>query len=155
VGGRAQPGLDDHRRRVGRALSRGYSGTPLPRKLGVAEGGTFAVAGDPGHVDELLSPLPTGARRVESAGEADVVLFFTTERSELERAIEPLGAAIFPDRMLWIAWPKRASKVPTDVTEDVVREVALPTGLVDTKVAAIDATWSGLRLVWRRERRGR
>jgi len=127
----------------------------LPRKLGVAEGGTLAVAGDPGHVDELLSPLPTGARRVESADEADVVLFFTTERSELERAIEPLGAAIFPDGMLWIAWPKRASKVPTDVTEDVVREVALPTGLVDTKVAAIDATWSGLRLVWRRERRGR
>ena len=154
MGGRAQPGLDDHRRRVGRALSRGYSGTPLPRKLGVAEGGTFAVAGDPGHVDELLSPLPTGARRVESADEADVVLFFTTERSELEREIGALGAAIFPDRMLWVAWPKRASKVLTDITEDVVREVALPTGLVDTKVAAIDATWSGLRLVWRRERRG-
>ena len=85
--------------------------------------------------------------------EADVVLFFTTGRSDLERQIERLGAAIFPDRMLWIVWPKRASKVPTDVTEDVVREVALPIGLVDTKVAAIDATWSGLRLVWRRERR--
>jgi hypothetical protein len=154
VGSRAQPGLDDHRRRVGRALSQGYSGTPLPRKLGVGEAGTFAVIGDPGHIDELLSPLPAGARRVESAGEADVVLFFTTERRELERRIERLGAAIFPDRMLWIAWPKRASKVPTDVTEDVVREVALPIGLVDTKVAAIDATWSGLRLVWRRERRG-
>lgn len=84
---------------------------------------------------------------------ADVVLFFTSARSELEHEIERLGAAVFPDRMLWIAWPKRASKVPTDVTEDVVREVALPIGLVDTKVAAIDATWSGLRLVWRRERR--
>ena len=154
MGGRAQPGLDDHRRRVGRALSQGYSGTPLPRKLGVGEGGTFAVAGDPGHVDELLAPLPAGARRVESADEADVVLVFTTERRELERRIERLGAAIVPDRMLWIAWPKRASKVPTDVTEDVVREVALPIGLVDTKVAAIDPTWSGLRLVWRRERRG-
>jgi hypothetical protein len=153
VGGRPQPRLVDHQRRVGRALSQGYSGTPLPRKLGVGEG-TFAVAGDPGHVDELLSPLPAGARRVEGADEADIVLFFTTERSELERQIERLGAAIFPDRMLWIAWPKRASNVPTDVTEDVVREVALPIGLVDTKVAAIDATWSGLRLVWRRERRG-
>jgi hypothetical protein len=145
--------LDDRRRRVGPALSQGYSGTPLPRKLGVGEGGTFAVAGDPGHVDELLSPLPPGARRVDRADEADVVLFFTTERRELEREIERLGAAIFPDRMLWIAWPKRSSKVPTDVTEDVVRELALPIGLVDTKVAAIDATWSGLRLVWRRERR--
>jgi hypothetical protein len=127
--------------------------TPLPRKLGVGEGGTFAVVGDPGHVDELLSPLPPGARRVDRADEADVVLFFTTERRELERRIERLGAAIFPDRLLWIAWPKRASKVPTDVTEDVVRELALPIGLVDTKVAAIDATWSGLRLVWRREQR--
>jgi hypothetical protein len=154
VGGRAQPRLDDRRRRVGRALSRGYSGTPLPRKLGIREGGTFAVVGDPGHVDELLSPLPAGARRVESAENADVALLFATERSELEREVEPLTAAIFPDRMLWIAWPKRASKVPTDLTEDVVREVALPMGLVDTKVAAIDATWSGLRLVWRRERRG-
>jgi hypothetical protein len=104
-------------------------------------------------VDDLVTPLPAGARRVESADEADVVLAFTTERSDLERTIEDLGAAIFPDRMLWIAWPKRASKVRTDVTEDVVREVALPVGLVDTKVAAVDATWSGLRLVWRRERR--
>ncbi|HEX2303542.1 MAG TPA: hypothetical protein VHH57_07950 [Gaiella sp.] len=81
------------------------------------------------------------------------MLFFTTTRRELERRIEELGAAIHPDRMLWVAWPKRASKVPTDMTEDVVREVALPLGLVDTKVAAVDATWSGLKLVWRREHR--
>ncbi len=111
------------------------------------------MVGDPGHAAELLSPLPEGARRVEHETGADVVLFFTTERSVLEGAIERLGEAVFPDRMLWVAWPKRASKLPTDVTEDVVREVALPLGLVDTKVAAIDATWSGLRLVWRRERR--
>jgi hypothetical protein len=81
------------------------------------------------------------------------VLCFTTERSDLEARIDDLGAAIFPARPLWIAWPKRAAKVPTDMTEDVVRDIALPRGLVDTKVAAIDATWSGLRLVWRRERR--
>ena len=153
MGGRAQPRLDADGRRVGPALTHGYSGTPLPRKLGIGEGATFAVVDDPGHVDELVTPLPAGARRVEAAAGADVVLVFTTERSDLERRIDDLGAAIFPDRMLWIAWPKRASGVPTDVTEDVVRAVARPIGLVDTKVAAIDATWSGLRLVWRRDRR--
>ena len=108
----------------------GYSGTPLPRKLGIAEGGTFALVAAPPDAAAVLGALPAGARRVDE-----------------------LARAIFPDRMLWVAWPKRASKVPTDVTEDVVREVALPLGLVDTKVAAIDATWSGLRLVWRRELR--
>ena len=145
--------VDTRRRRVGPPLSQGYSGTPLPRKLGVGEGGTFAVVGDPGHVDELLSPLPAGARRVDSVQEADVVLFFTTARRELEASLVELGAAIHPDRMLWVAWPKRASTIATDMSEDVVREVALPVGLVDTKVAAVDATWSALRLVWRRERR--
>ena len=134
--------------------SEGYSGTPLARKLGIAEGGTYAIVADPGHADELLAPLPSGARRVEAAGDADVVVLFTTARDDLAARIDELGAAIFPDRMLWIAWPKRASKVPTDMTEDVVRAVALPLGLVDTKVAAVDATWSGLRLVWRVERRG-
>ncbi len=82
-----------------------------------------------------------------------MVVCFTTARRELEATIEALAAAIHPDRMLWVAWPKRASRIPTDMTENVVRDVALPLGLVDTKVAAIDATWSGLRLVWRRERR--
>jgi hypothetical protein len=81
------------------------------------------------------------------------VLLFVLARGELEQHVEDLASAIFPDRVLWVAWPKRASKVPTDMTEDVVRDVALPLGLVDTKVAAIDATWSGLRLVWRRELR--
>ena len=132
----------------------GYSGTPLARKLGIVEGGTYAVVSDPGHAEELLAPLPSGARRVAEVEEADVVLLFTTARADLEARIDALGAAVFPDRPLWIAWPKRASKVPTDMTEDVVREVALPLGLVDTKVAAVDAIWSGLRLVWRLERRG-
>jgi hypothetical protein len=132
----------------------GYSGTPLARKLGIVQGGTYAVVADPGYADELLEPLPSGARRVRKPADADVVLFFATARADLAATIEELGTAIFPDRMLWIAWPKRASKVPTDMTEDVVRDVALPLGLVDTKVAAVDATWSGLRLVWRLERRG-
>jgi hypothetical protein len=133
----------------------GYSGTPLARKLGIAEGRTFAVVSDPGHADELLAPLPSGARRTADVDEADVVLLFTTAREDLVARIGALGDAVFPDRTLWVAWPKRASKVATDMTEDVVREVALPLGLVDTKVAAVDATWSGLRLVWRRERRDR
>jgi hypothetical protein len=131
----------------------GYSGTPLARKLGIGEGGAFAIVSDPGHAEELLAPLPPGAHRVAQLSEADVVVLFTTSRADLERRLPELGAAIHPDRMLWIAWPKRASKVATDMTEDVVREVALPLGLVDTKVAAVDGTWSGLRLVWRRERR--
>ena len=84
---------------------------------------------------------------------ADVVIAFTTARETLTRHVGELAPAIFPDRTLWVAWPKRASKVPTDITEDVVRDVALPLGLVDVKVAAIDETWSGLKLVWRREHR--
>lgn len=132
----------------------GYSGTPLARKLGIGEGDRYAVVADPGHADELLAPLPHGAERIDDAREADVVLAFTTTRDDLETRIGDLANAVFPDRLLWIAWPKRSSKVPTDVTEDVVRDVALPLGLVDTKVAAVDATWSGLRLVWRVERRG-
>ncbi|HWO81377.1 hypothetical protein [Gaiella sp.] len=153
MGGGAQPTLDARRRRLGAALTHGYSATPLARKLGIGEGCSYAVVADPGHVDELLSPLPPGARRVDRPAEADVVVCFVTARAELEERLGELAGAIHPDRLLWIAWPKRASKVPTDMTEDAVRDVALPLGLVDTKVAAIDGTWSGLRLVWRRERR--
>jgi hypothetical protein len=133
----------------------GYSGTPLPKKLGIREGDLLAIVNDPGHALALLDPLPAAVAQADDAGDADVVLFFTSARDELAGRIHELGEAIFPDRSLWIAWPKRASGVPTDMTEDVVREVALPLGLVDTKVCAIDATWSGLRLVWRKERRGR
>jgi hypothetical protein len=84
---------------------------------------------------------------------SDVIVFFTTERAELEARIEALGRAIFPNGSLWISWPKKASKVPTDITENVVRDVVLPLGLVDVKVAAIDETWSGLKIMWRRENR--
>ena len=87
-------------------------------------------------------------------GGADVAVCFVTRRADLERRINALGRAIFPAGAIWVAWPKRASGVPTDMTEDVVRDVVLPLGLVDNKVAAIDETWSGLRVVWRKERRG-
>jgi hypothetical protein len=135
-------------------VSAGYSGTPLPRKLGIREGASFALVDAPEGAVEHLGGLPEGAHAVMDAAEADVVLAFVTTREALERRLDALARAIHPDRVLWIAWPKRASKVPTDVTEDVVRETALPLGLVDTKVAAFDETWSGLQLVWRRERRG-
>ena len=93
------------------------------------------------------------AQRPELRAPLDLVVCFVTARRDFERRLPKLRAALAPAGMLWIAWPKRASGVPTDMTEDVVREVALPTGLVDTKVAAIDATWSGLRLVIRKELR--
>jgi hypothetical protein len=134
----------------------GYSGTPLARKLGIREGDRLAIVNDPGYALELLAPLADGVETSDAVPPgADVVLFFTIERADLAAHIDSLGKAIFPDGGCWIAWPKRTSKVPTDMTEDVVREVALPLGLVDNKVCAVDETWSGLRLVWRKERRGR
>jgi hypothetical protein len=128
----------------------GYSGTPLPRKLGIKEGSRVAVLSAPDDFDSTLGPLPEGVvvrRRLR--GPLDVVVFFTTSRAQLERRIEALRAALDPAGRLWVAWPKRASGVATDVTEDVVREVALSHRLVDNKVAAVDATWSGLQLVIR------
>lgn len=135
-------------------MTAGYSGTPLARKLGITTGATLAVIDDPGRFGEIVAPLPEAVTVRNSArGKADVVVFFTKERRRLAQRIDSLGRMIFPNGAAWVAWPKRASKVPTDMTEDVVREFALPTGLVDVKVAAIDETWSGLKLVWRKERR--
>jgi len=135
-------------------VSTGYSGTPLVKKLGLVAGARAVALGEPPAFREALGPLPEGvALRDRLRGPADVVVVFVTSRAELERRLAAAGKAIFPAGAIWVAWPKKASKVPTDVTEDVVRAVALPTGLVDTKVCAIDETWSGLRVVWRKERR--
>ena len=128
----------------------GYSGTPLPRKLGIKEDSRVAVLSAPDDFDATLGSLPDGVvvrRRLR--GPLDVVVFFTTSRAQLERRIEALRAALDPAGRLWVAWPKRASGVATDVTEDVVREIGLAHRLVDNKVAAVDATWSGLQLVIR------
>ncbi|MGZ4268371.1 MAG: DUF3052 domain-containing protein [Solirubrobacteraceae bacterium] len=131
----------------------GYSGTPLAAKLGLRAGMTAAFLDAPEQLDALLGPLEGVRVRRRLGGHPDVVLCFVTERAALARRAAALRRAAQPDGMVWVCWPKRASKMPTDVTEDVVREVLLPTGLVDTKVAAIDATWSGLKLMVRRELR--
>ena len=133
----------------------GYSGTPLATKLGLKAGHTVAVVAEPDGFRALLDPIPDDvAFRASLRGRADLALLFVTERKVLEAKVEAAGRAVFPSGAIWVAWPKRASKVPTDVTEDVVREVVLPRGLVDVKVCAIDDTWSGLKVMWRKERRG-
>jgi len=134
--------------------SAGYSGTPLPKKLGIKEGAEVAILNAPEDFTDTLGALPGGVTvRQRLRRPLDVIVFFTVRRADLEHRIERLRAALEPAGRLWIAWPKRASKVETDMTEDVVRDVALPLGLVDNKVAAIDETWSGLALVIRRELR--
>lgn len=135
-------------------MTTGYSGTPLSKKLGIKTDHVVAVLNDPGHFEDLLAPVPAGVRfRNDARGRANMAVLFTKSRSELARKLDSLGRMIFPDAMIWICWPKKASKVATDMTEDVVREVALPKGLVDVKVCAVDQTWSGLKLVWRKELR--
>jgi hypothetical protein len=126
----------------------GYSGTPLAKKLGFKEGMRAVYVDAPDGFS--IAGVATRARLAKGT---DLVLCFVKARRDLERRLPALRRSIEPAGMLWIAWPKRASKVATDITEDVVREVALPTGLVDTKVCAIDEVWSGLRLVVRRELR--
>ncbi len=133
-------------------MSAGYSATPLAKKLGIVAESRLVLLDEPDHARGILEPMPDRVTvRTTLCGAADVVVMFVTERSVFERRVAAAGRAIFPAGGLWVAWPKRASKVPTDMTEDVVRAVALPLGLVDNKVCAIDEVWSGLRVVWRRE----
>jgi hypothetical protein len=129
----------------------GYSGTPLPKKLGIKTGSTVALVGAPDRFETTLRNLPEGVTvcREEREG-SDVTLWFTTSRAELERKIKRMGT--FADKGgLWIIWPKRASGVKSDLTQNIVRKVGLASGLVDFKVAAIDKTWSGLRFTKRKE----
>lgn len=132
----------------------GYSGTPLARKLGIKPGFRIVLVDAPDDYAGLVSPLPDDvdfATRV-TAG-INMVHLFCTQRATLARALAHLRDRIRPDAMVWVSWPKRAAKVPTDVTEDTIRDVALPLGFVDVKVCAISDVWSGLKLVIRRELR--
>jgi hypothetical protein len=127
----------------------GYSGTPLDRKLGIKAGMAVAILSAPTGYTKTLQ-LPRGARYIRTLkGPLDLVHFFTKSRAELAAKLPALIAALQPAGALWISWPKQASQVPTDVTEDVIRAVALPLGVVDVKVCAVDETWSGLKLVRR------
>jgi hypothetical protein len=130
----------------------GYSGTPLAKKLGIKDGHRLAVLGAPAGF--AIDDLPPGvAPKTALRGPFDVIVSFHTVRADLERRLPVLMRGLDVDGGLWVAWPKKASGMATDITEDTVREVALPTGLVDVKVCAIDDTWSGLRLCLRKELR--
>jgi len=134
----------------------GYSGTPLAQKLGIGEGDAVALIGAPEWLEDLLAEDPSVAElHTDLDGDAllDVIVAFMSWRAELEAGLGRLRDRMAPACGLWIAWPKQASKVPTDMSDNVVRQIALPSGLVDNKVCAIDQTWSALRLVIRREHR--
>ena len=134
----------------------GYSGTALPRKLGIKPGHAVALLRAPEDFDVTLGPLPDGVSvRRRAAGRLDVIVAFCGARRTLERGIDAWAGVLEPDGGLWIAWPKRSSGVVTDLTEADVRAIGLAAGLVDNKVCAIDATWSGLRFVYRLADRSR
>ncbi len=128
----------------------GYSGTPLAKKLGIKPGGRLLLVEAPPEMRHWLAPLPEGVEISEGTGKAqDVIVYFTADAAKLAQRFGKLAAMIGPAGGLWVAWPKKASKVPTDVTDSVVREIGLAAGLVDNKVCAISEVWSGLRFVYR------
>src|SRR4051812_16429650 len=129
----------------------GYSGTPLWKKLGIKENQRLALVDAP---DGWAVPeLPPGVEVVAGLEPADVVVAFHRAAAELAARVEALGQAIFPAGMVWIAWPRKAGGHVSDISENGIRDLVLPHGLVDVKVAALDDDWSGLKVVWRREKR--
>jgi hypothetical protein len=128
----------------------GYSGTSLPRKLGIKPGHRLAFVHAPDDFAQTLGALPDGVVMVpDDEAPLDLAIFFTTRADDLPAAFQRLGRRVYPDGTLWIAWPKKAAKVATDLTEDGVRAIGLREGMVDVKVCAIDAVWSGLKFVYR------
>jgi hypothetical protein len=132
----------------------GYSGTPLAGELGLAAGKTLLTLGAPPNYADLIGPAIGELKRAKSPGPTvDIVHMFTASRSRLATALLDCRRQLRADAVVWVSWPKKASGVPTDVSEDTIREVALPLGFVDIKVCAVDATWSGLKLMVRKDRR--
>jgi len=132
----------------------GYSATPLSKKLGFKAGGRVCLLGAPDGFAGLLAPMPEGLVFQRDAGpDTDIAHLFATRREDLAKQLKVLRAKLGPKAALWVSWPKKALKVPTSITEDAIRELALPLGFVDVKVCAVDEVWSGLKLVVRRELR--
>ena len=132
----------------------GYSGTPLAKKLGIDEHTTIVVVGAPSGYRELLEPLPksvTFSSKLDRT--TDVVHLFSTKKSDLSSALAAYRKELDPEATVWVSWPKKSAKISSEITEDVVRQVALPLGFVDVKVCAIDDVWSGLKLVVRKKLR--
>jgi hypothetical protein len=128
----------------------GYSGTPLPKKLGIKEGSRIALVNAPKDFQSELGELPAGVQFIKRPTKSlDIILFFVLNEQALVRDFAKLAAKLVSNGMLWIAWPKKSSGVKTDLTEDRVRQIGLDAGLVDVKVCAIDDTWSGLKFVYR------
>jgi hypothetical protein len=132
----------------------GYSKTPLAQKLGIKAGAKVVALGAPAGYRKWLAPLPEGVSFSDKpeAGSSFIHLF-VSERRTLEKELKRLRKTLADTGTLWISWPKKSSGVATDITEDVIREVCLPLGFVDVKVCAVDETWSGLKLMIRRENR--
>ena len=132
----------------------GYSGTPLAKKLGIKEGSRVFLFNAPRNYWDLLAPPPADVQAVAQIDQdTDLIHIFSTEQVELASSLRTALEKMSPNAAIWVSWPKKSSKVPTDITEDVIREVALPMGLVDIKVCAVDEVWSGLKLVVRKENR--
>lgn len=132
----------------------GYSGTPLAKKLGIKAGCRMFVTGAPTDYPRLVAPLPAGVRKVKTIdGATDLIHIFVTARKDLERGLKSAMRLMRSDAAIWVSWPKKSSGVATDITEQTIRDVALPMGLVDIKVCAVDEVWSGLKVVVRKERR--
>lgn len=134
----------------------GYSGTPLLNKLGITESTQVTLLGAPSEYESLLGVLPVGANLGDALSQkTDLVHVFVRQREELAMHLAKIRRKIRDDAAVWVSWPKKASKLATTVTEDVIRELALPLGFVDIKVCAVSDVWSGLKLVVRKELRGK
>lgn len=132
----------------------GYSGTPLAKKLGIKEGFVVLTVNAPDDYQDLVAPLPENVTMIDTPrSEVDLIHIFTNSRAELFGKLAECVRLIKQDRSIWVSWYKKAAKLPTEITEDTVREAAFPLGLVDIKVCAVDEKWSGLKLVIRKENR--